>query len=486
MTRTPIVMWFRHDLRIEDNAAFAAAAESGAPVLALYVLDDVSAGPWRAGGASRWWLGQSLSALRRTLSDRYGVQLVVMRGPADDVLAHVADEIGASAVFCSRDYEPWSIDVEQRVHRRLAACGAELKRFRGRVLFEPDRVKTQGGRPFQVFSAYWRAVSKLDVGIAIDAPPKISAWPKSRALDDAQAWAEITREPKWAHGFAGSWQPGAEGAQARLADFLDGQLQCYANLRDRPDLAATSKLSPHLHFGEISPRQVWHAARARAAVFPEASAGMDTFLKEIGWREFSYQLLFHWPELPVDPLRQEFGGFGWRDDPAALAAWQKGRTGYPIVDAGMRELWQTGWMHNRVRMIVASFLVKDLLVSWQQGEAWFWDCLVDADLAANAASWQWVAGSGADAAPYFRIFNPVKQGMTFDPDGTYVRQYVPELGKLENRYIHAPWTAPAEVLARANVKLGESYPTPIVDHAQARERALAAFAALKLKNAGGR
>lgn len=486
MARPPVVMWFRHDLRIEDNAALVAAAESGAPVIALYVLDDASPGLWRAGGASRWWLGRSLTALRRTLSKRYGVQLAVMRGAAGEVLSRVAERTGASVVYCSRDYEPWSIGAEQEAHDRLGACGVALKRFRGRVLFEPDSVKTQGGRPFQVFSAYWRAVNTLDVGMAIDVPKRLSAWPKTSSIDDTETWAEITREPKWSKGFGESWQPGADGAQARLAAFLNGHPGSYASLRDRPDLVATSQLSPHLHFGEISPRQVWHAARAHAAVFPDATAGLDTFLKEIGWREFSYHLLFHWPDLPVVPLRQEFAGFDWQNDSAALAAWQKGHTGYPIVDAGMRQLWQTGWMHNRVRMIVASFLVKDLLISWQQGEAWFWDCLVDADLAANAASWQWVAGSGADAAPYFRIFNPVKQGMTFDPDGTYVRQFVPELGKLENRYIHAPWTAPAEVLARANVELGVSYPAPIVDHGKARARALAAFAALKPKTAGSR
>jgi deoxyribodipyrimidine photo-lyase len=286
-------------------------------------------------------------------------------------------------------------------------------------------------------------------------------------------------KPDWAVGFSDVWTPGEDAARNRLNNFLRSGVAEYHERRNRPDLAGTSRLSPHLHYGEISPRQCWQRARAIAEAHPERGKGVEVFLKELLWREFSYHQLAQHPRMPDAPVREPFADFPWKNDAKALRSWQRGRTGYPIVDAGMRELWTTGWMHNRARMITGSFLVKHLLQPWQKGEAWFWDTLVDADLANNATSWQWVTGSGVDAAPYFRIFNPQKQAETFDPDGAYVRTWCPELAKLPAPLIHAPWEAPAEILEKAGVKLGRTYPHPIVDHKEARARALAAFESLK-------
>jgi deoxyribodipyrimidine photo-lyase len=309
-----------------------------------------------------------------------------------------------------------------------------------------------------------------------DKVPTPDTWPAGDALGD---WGLLPSKPDWAGGMREAWEPGEAGAEARLVDFLDNTMAGYGDGRNRPDKPGTSRLSPHLHFGEISPHQCWHAVEDRLASGDGGGRGGRSFLRELVWREFSHHLLFHWPDLPAKPFRPEFGAFPWERDEEALKAWQQGRTGYPIVDAGMRELWQTGWMHNRVRMITASFLIKHLLVPWQDGEAWFWDTLVDADLANNAASWQWVAGSGADAAPYFRIFNPILQGKKFDPNGDYVRCYVPELANLDTAYLHAPWEAPAEALDQVGIKLGDTYPQPMVDHAKARQRALAAYQGIK-------
>jgi deoxyribodipyrimidine photo-lyase len=341
-------------------------------------------------------------------------------------------------------------------------------------LFEPWTVSTQGGQPFKVYTPFAKACRAApEPPLPLPAParlPAVAAVPPGLALDDL---ALLPRKPDWAGGLRAAWRPGEAGAQQRLERFLASAIEGYKEDRNRPDLESTSRLSPHLRFGEISPRQLWHAARGREG------RGADHFVSELLWREFSYHLLFHFPELPDRNWRASFDAFPWADDPAALEAWRRGRTGFPIVDAGMRELWQTGWMHNRVRMIVGSFLVKDLMLPWQRGKEWFWDTLVDADLANNAASWQWVAGCGADAAPYFRVFNPMLQGEKFDPAGDYVRRYVPELARMPAQFIHRPWEADDATLRAAGVELGRSYPRPLVDHGQARDRALAAFATLK-------
>jgi deoxyribodipyrimidine photo-lyase len=479
----PIVVWFRRDLRLADHAALSAAAATERPVVPLFILDDDAAGDWAPGGASRWWLHHSLAALKKSLT-AVGGNLVLRRGKTRNVIADVAREAGAGDVYCSRGYEPWSSDLETDVREGLAMHDIALKRFAGVLLHDPDQVKTQAGQPFKVFTPFWNAVRRLEVKKPLEAPKRLtvsSKLPKSENLKD---WELLPKRPDWAGGLREMWVPGEVCARELLAEFIDNRMSDYAEARDRPDVEGTSRLSPYLAFGEISPRQCWFAVKSATGRMTHADRGAEVFLKELTWREFSAQLLHHWPTFPKTAFREEFSGFQWRKDADQLTAWQRGLTGYPIVDAGMRELWTTGWMHNRVRMIVASFLIKDLLLPWQDGEAWFWDTLVDADLANNAANWQWVAGSGADAAPYFRIFNPVKQGETFDPEGAYVRRWVPELAKLPDKAIHAPWLASQDILDAAGVAIGGSYPAPIVDHADARKRALAAFEHVKRQAAG--
>ncbi len=479
MTAAPILLWFRQDLRLTDNRALSAALATGRPVMPVYVLDDDTPGPWRLGGASRWWLHQSLASLGRDLQ-KLGSRLILKRGLTPRVLAALAEEIGAAAVDATRSYEPWALDLEQGLAVQLEAGGCSFKRFSGSLLFEPETLRTKAGDPFRVFTPFYKACLNLELPKPpLPRPEHIpcpEVWPES---DRLEGWSLTPKCPDWAKGFHEHWQPGEAGAKDRLSRFLDEAMAGYGDQRDRPDKPGTSRLSPHLHFGEISPHQCWHAVEDRLAGDRLGSNGGGSFLRELVWREFSYHLLFHWPDLPEKAFRPEFEAFPWDDNAAGLDAWQRGRTGYPIVDAGMRELWQTGWMHNRVRMITASFLIKHLLIPWQAGEAWFWDALVDADLANNSASWQWVAGSGADAAPYFRIFNPLLQGKKFDPRGDYVRRFVPELETLDTAYLHAPWEAPSHVLKAAGIVLGETYPHPIVNHGTARKRALEAYQAIR-------
>ncbi len=431
------------------------------------------------GGASRWWLHHSLTSLAAAIEAK-GVRLILRRGSASDEVTTVVQETGASAVYITRMYEPWASVRDTSLKQQLAKSGVELKRFAGSLLREPEEVRTKAGDPFKVYTPFWRALAGLGTPAKpVPSPKVIPGWSGKVASDTLQSWQLLPMKPDWAGGLRDEWQPGEVGAQERLKRFLAAALKSYTEDRNRPDRSGTSRLSPHLHFGEISPHQCWHAAVDAAAKTGGADKGLETFLKELVWREFANHLLVHWPTLPEAPFRPEFGAFPWSSDKAAVRAWQRGQTGYPIVDAGMRELWHTGYMHNRVRMVVASFLIKHLLIPWQAGEAWFWDTLVDADLANNAASWQWVAGCGADAAPYFRIFAPVTQGEKFDPDGQYVRRWVPELANLPDADIHAPWDAPPAVLAAAGIKLGTTYPLPIVDHGQARQRALAGYELVK-------
>ncbi|MGL4396320.1 MAG: cryptochrome/photolyase family protein [Hyphomicrobium sp.] len=480
MTSThPVILWFRNDLRLADHAALQAALHSGAPIIPLYILDDATPDAVALGGASRWWLHHSLTSLAAALSER-GSRLILRRGDPRDVLAKLVAETGATTIYFTRAYEPHARALEQDLKVQFDAAGVAFKRYGGVLLREPEEIRTKAGDVFKVYTPFWRALSQdFAVKKPVAAPARIASPDGAIASDALAAWGLTPRKPDWSKGMQAAWSPGEAGAQARLKTFLKSAIKDYAEHRNRPDLEGVSRLSPHLHFGEISPAACWFAAREAAARRPEIDKGVETFLKELVWREFSYTLLFYWPTLPEKPFRPEFAAFPWAANAAHLKAWQTGQTGYPIVDAGMRELWTTGYMHNRVRMIVASFLIKDLLIPWQDGEAWFWDTLVDADLASNAASWQWVAGSGADAAPYFRVFNPVTQGQKFDPDGAYVRRYVPELAKLATEYVHAPFEAPASALAAAGITLGKQYPMPIVDHAVARIRALAAFDEIK-------
>ena len=479
MSEPPVIVWFRNDLRLADNRALTAAVTSGAPIVCVYILDDATPGVWKRGGASRWWLDKSLSALGSDIEARDG-QLILRRGATAAELPRIVTEVKAKAVYFTRAYEPWAVALEETLKAGFDTAGIALKRYGGSLLREPEEMRTQAGDVYKVYTPFARAVMR-DFTPAKSLPaPKAFVAPKTFPKSDKLAsWRLHPSKPDWSGGFVEHWQPGEAGAQKKLQAFLKSGLKTYTEDRNRPDKPGTSRLSPHLHFGEISPAQCWHAATHAAAETPGADKGLETFIREVIWREFSNTLLFYWPDLPDAPFRKDFAAFPWRRDEKLLKAWQRGQTGYPIVDAGMRELWHTGYMHNRVRMVVASFLIKHLMIPWQEGEAWFWDTLVDADLANNAASWQWVAGSGADAAPYYRIFNPVTQGEKFDPGGAYVKRWVPELRELPADILHAPWMVPALELKAAGVVLGKSYPHPVVDHAAARVRALSAYEDVK-------
>lgn len=472
----PIIVWFRDDLRLSDHPALHAAAKAKAPLVCLYVLDEESA-ERPLGGAARWWLAQSLRALQASLQSA-GAQLVLRRGDAAKVIAAVARETEASAVYCNDIAQAPQRAVAQRVKQALTDLGIAAQGFAGDLLVTPETIRNKDGRGLRVFTPFWRRVQSMgDPPSPLPAPKKLVAGP-ALASDALESWQLEPARPDWAGGLRENWKPGEAAAQKRLKVFLE-DVAGYAEERDRPDRAGTSRLSPHLRFGEISPRQVWHAARFAAAEHPRLAADIDKFLSELGWREFCRHLLYDVPDLAERNLQSSFDAFPWKRDDKALRAWQRGQTGYPIVDAGMRELWHSGVMHNRVRMVVASFLVKHLLIDWRDGEKWFWDTLVDADSGSNPANWQWVAGSGADAAPYFRVFNPILQGEKFDPDGDYVRRWVPELAKLPNKFIHQPWEATPLELAAAGIELGKSYPHPIVDHKAGRERALKAYASTR-------
>lgn len=477
----PVLLWFRSDLRLADNPALCAAVATGAPIIPVFILDEQTPGLRPYGGAARWWLHHSLAALAASLS-RLGLNLLLRRGPAAQILAKLADETGAAALFWNRLYDPASRNRDEAIKSAHKSAGRRVESFNAALLAEPWEVKTGQGRFFQVFTPFWKAVKARGAPPAPLAPPQ-APLPGVSGLagDSLESWQLLPTSPDWAGGLRASWQPGEAGAHDRAKAFLDTTLTRYGLDRNRPDIAATSRLSPHLRFGEISPRQLWAATAFRAQGDID-TGGAEVFLREIGWREFAHHLLFHLPDMESTPLRSEFTGLPCRTAPDDLLAWQRGLTGYPIVDAGMRELWHTGWMHNRVRMIVGSLLVKHLLLPWKAGEDWFWDTLVDACPANNPASWQWVAGCGADAAPYFRIFNPVLQGEKFDPDGSYVRRWVPELKHLPEKFIHRPWEAPALILRECGVTLGRTYPHPLVALDEGRSRALAAFETIKKYN----
>jgi deoxyribodipyrimidine photo-lyase len=474
------LVWFRQDLRLADNPALCAALAGGGAVVPVYLFAPAEESGWPAGGAARWWLHHSLARLREELRG-IGSELC-LRACNDSLsaLRTLIRECGATRVVWNRRYEPAIVQRDRTIKAALRAAGVEAESYNSALLREPWTVATQSGRPFQVFTPFWRHCKSLgDPPEPLPAPGSLRpppAWPSTESLESLEL------EPKipWAHGLASAWTPGSGAADARLGRFLTDSLSAYDVERDQPGTPGTSRLSPHLHFGEIGPRQIWHAIRRFAETTGRPHAWRDSkFLAEVGWREFAYHLLYHFPTTPEQPLRAAYARFPWKHDAAAFAAWRRGRTGYPIVDAGMRELWRTGWMHNRVRMIAGSFLVKDLLLPWTQGAQWFWDTLVDADLASNTLGWQWVAGCGADAAPFFRIFNPLSQGMKFDPAGTYVRRWVPELAALPDDWVHQPWAAPPSVLRAAGVSLGTTYPLRLIEHESARRRALDAFALVK-------
>ncbi|MFN3211684.1 MAG: cryptochrome/photolyase family protein [Henriciella sp.] len=471
-------MWFRRDLRLDDNSALGAAVTaSGGNVVCLYVLEEMQEG--RAmGAATQWWLDKSLRALASDL-EKIGGRLLLRSGKAKEILDQVITETGAKAVFWNRRYEQPGRDIDTEIKSHLKDRGISAESFNGSVLTEPWSQKAGSGGYYKVYSPYWRSVqANYQMPPRIAAPAQLNS-PTVRS-EELSEWKLHPTRPDWSKGFNALWTPGEAGAKARLARFLDGGVSVYKDDRNRPDLEdGTSGLSPHLAFGEISPAQIWRATKSKMDAGEIDEKGGHHFLSEVVWRDFSYVLLYHNPDLATENFKPDFNLMPWREDREDLIAWQKGLTGYPIVDAGMRQLWHTGWMHNRVRMIVASFLTKHLLIHWRHGEEWFWDTLVDADPASNSASWQWTAGSGADAAPYFRVFNPITQGEKFDKSGDYVRKWCPELARLPRKYLYQPWEAGPFILHEAGIKLGETYPLPIIDHKAGRERALAAYATLK-------
>lgn len=457
-TKPPVIVWFRRDLRLGDNHALSAACRSGSSVLAVYIREAPESGNGPLGAAQRWWLHHSLQSLENALSARGG-RLILRSGPAGEVLDTLIAESGADSVYWNRRYDPAGIAVDNVLKNDLTARGLSARSFSGQLLHEPSRLKTGSGTPYRVFTPFWRALEangEPETPIPPpDAIPSCSEDFSSERLDD---WKLLPVKPDWAAEFSDEWTPGEAAAQEKLADFVEDRLAGYGHARDLPGRDGTSLLSPHLALGEITPGQIWHATRGLQDV---PAADIITFRKELAWRDFSYHLLFHSPQLSSVNIHRKYDDLGWRDDDDGFRRWTRGETGYPIVDAGMRQLWRYGYMHNRVRMIAASFLIKDLLIDWRRGEQWFRDTLVDADPASNAASWQWVAGSGADASPFFRIFNPVLQGEKFDAEGNYVRRYVPELADLPDKFIHRPFNAPASVLEKAGIVLGKTYPKPM-------------------------
>ncbi|MDH3377016.1 MAG: DNA photolyase family protein [Gammaproteobacteria bacterium] len=472
---TPTIMWFRQDLRLADNPALHAACKRGA-IIPVYILDDIGAAEWKMGGASRWWLHHSLTSLQHSLDGCLNLYL----GDPLTVLTQLAEETQAQAVFWNRCYEPWRISRDSHIKSRLSEAGVDVQSFNGSLLWEPWEVLKQDGSPYKVFTPYYRngCLKRSTPRAPLPEPCNMDLAAKrhdSLLVDELGLLPDL----RWDKKLEGHWTIGEAGAKDRLDRFISQGIEDYKAGRNFPDKPYVSRLSPALHFGEISPNSAWHAS-AEAAVLLGRENDLDTFHSELGWREFSYYLLYHFPKLPTANLQSRFDRFPWvNQSNSSLEAWQNGMTGYPIVDAGMRELWETGYMHNRVRMIVGSFLVKNLRIHWRQGANWFWDCLADADLASNSASWQWIAGCGADAAPFFRIFNPVTQSRKFDADGNYIRRYIPELAALPAKYSHAPWETPADILDNAGITLGKDYPKPIVDLIASRQWALQAFKSTK-------
>jgi deoxyribodipyrimidine photo-lyase len=470
------LVWFRRDLRLADHAALAAAVAHASCVVAVYVHSPEDDGEWRPGAASDWWLHHSLLRLDEALRG-LGIALTVRRGPPARELPAVAAETGANCVYWNRLYEPATVARDTGLKADLRSRGFTCESFGGALLCEPSQLRTAQGGPYKVFTPFWRACQpSLEALPAPLPPPARLRGPPSAPRSEAIAALGLLPQPRWDAGLAAHWQPGEAGAHARLEDFCLAGLADYETDRDRPDRPGSSRLSPHLHFGELSPRQCLAAVRNAVVDRPDARRSAAVFAREIGWREFAHHLLHHFPYTATRPLDERFARYAWSEDATLLEAWQRGRTGYPLVDAGMRELWATGWMHNRVRMIAASLLVKNLRQPWLAGARWFWDTLVDADLANNTLGWQWTAGCGADAAPFFRIFNPVLQAARHDPQRSYLRRWLPELARLPDAWIHRPWQAPAHVLVAAGVTLDETYPRPVVDFATSRREALAAYA----------
>ncbi|MDZ4731426.1 MAG: deoxyribodipyrimidine photo-lyase [Xanthomonadales bacterium] len=474
------IVWFRQDLRIQDNPMLAAAAATGIPVLPLYIHAPEEAGVWPAGGASKWWLHHALNSLQAEL-EKSGLPLILRHGSSEEQLNDVLQSLAkagyrVNAVISNRLYEPAAVQRDMDVQQFAVKRGIGWEQFNASLLVEPEHITNQSGLPYRVFTPFWKKLRQIPMQPPVRVDIKQLKAPASLPLSLKLAQLNLLPNVRWDTGLQERWNPSLAGAQNALSNFLTEAVGAYKIQRDLPAVNGTSSLSPYLHFGQLGPRQVWAATHAAGA---QESNGGFTFLSELVWREFAYHLLLHFPHTDLQVLNPRYADFPWQPDKRLLRAWQLGQTGYPFIDAGMRQLWNTGWMHNRVRMVTASFLIKHLLQPWQDGARWFWDTLVDADLASNSMGWQWVAGSGADAAPYFRIFNPFGQGEKFDTQGDFVRRWVPELAKLPDSIIHRPWEASAMELKMAGVNLGKNYPHPIIDHKRGRERALEALQSLK-------
>lgn len=473
----PVLLWFRYDLRLQDNPALQAALERGRPIIPVYLWSPEEESPWEPQGAQRWWLHRALESLRDALRER-SLDLIFRRGPAGGELTSLLKTSGAKAVYWNRRYEPAIVERDSQLKKELQEDGVEVESFNGSLLFEPWKVSTGSGNPYKVYTPFWKNVKErtisrpqdLDLTQLQERAP--DSWPSGVELDSL----DLLPDHNWYEKLESIWTPSELSGRQRLQQFIKEDIKDYADTRNFPDVAGTSGLSPYLHFGHISPAQIWWAVQDKT---DPTATGAHTFLKEIVWREFAYHVLFYFPDTPEHPLRSEFQDFPWEKDSEVLERWKQGKTGFPLVDAGMRQLYEQGWMHNRVRMVVASLLVKHLLQPWQEGARWFWHTLVDGDLASNTLGWQWAGGCGADAAPYFRIFNPMTQSEKFDAEGNYIRRFVPELAKLEAPYIHTPWEAPKSILEAAGIRLGVDYPKPIIEHKKGRERALEAFEAVK-------
>lgn len=499
--KAAVILWFRQDLRLDDNPALMAGLAAGLPIIPVYIWAPQEAGEWAPGSASRVWLHGSLLALQADLQARNSALIIrdasfrpdaapdfaaLELSPPDlstaACLIRLAEETGAREVHCNARYEPWARTQQEQVKAALARQGVTLRIHPGaHLMWEPDSVATQQGKPYQVFTPFFnRCLGQLPETTPQAAPKQLPApqrWPQSLPVERLSLLPAI----RWDGEIRATWQPGEAAAQQRLHDFLGHNLVTYGQARNTPSQQGTSCFSSYLAHGELSPRRIWHAVESfveDSGASPELKKAASAFLRELVWREFAYHVLFHFPHTVTQPLKPKFAAMPWRENPEWLAGWQQGKTGYPLVDAGMRQLWRTGWMHNRVRMVVGSFLTKDLLIPWQDGARWFWDTLVDADLASNSLNWQWVAGCGADAQPFFRIFNPVSQSQKFDPHGAYIRRWVPELDALNDKRIHAPWQVVPLDLLHGGITLGQTYPAPLVDHGEARAKALQLYGSI--------
>ena len=475
-SRKRAIVWFRKDLRLSDHPALDAALQGGMEIIPVFIWDREEGGAWSPGAASRWWLHHSLDSLQSSIR-LLGGNLLLVRGIPAEQLPKIARDYQATHLFYGRAYAPAGITTQEAVEEASDSLGITTESFNSALLQEPWETKNGTGKPFQVFTPYWRKSRPIIYREPSSYDPHKLRFTPNLSSPSTLAELDLLPEHPWHQKLGNHWEVSEAAAHQQIERTVAEVTQSYATRRNHPSVNGTSRLSPYLAWGQISPRQICQAVLQ--AENEGGHRGENKFLVEIGWREFSYHLLYHFPNIPDQPLRPKYANFPWLDDPDNLKRWQFGKTGYPMVDAGMRQLYETGWMHNRVRMIVASFLVKHLLLPWQEGARWFWDTLVDADLASNTQGWQWAAGCGADAAPYFRIFNPITQGDKFDARGEYARRWIPELEKVPKKFVFSPWTAPSSILSASEVDLGGNYPGPCVDHSEARARALAALATLK-------